>query len=109
LSMSTLVTCTKVTRPQSSVYTIFVLVRFLAFIFLLLRRPLGSTLFPYTTLFRSTGYRNGSPASTPLGCSGHGRSRITSGQRRRLRRRCSADPPPHRRWRPLRNASRSWG
>src|ERR1039457_7650051 len=32
----------------------------IAFFFLMIRRPPRSTLFPYTTLFRSLGYRQGS-------------------------------------------------
>src|SRR5258708_18349468 len=36
---------------------IAVLVRFLLFFFLMIRRPPRSTLFPYTTLFRSPGLR----------------------------------------------------
>src|SRR5260370_42539842 len=32
------------------------------FFFLMIRRPPRSTLFPYTTLFRSRGRRNGPPA-----------------------------------------------
>src|SRR5256885_11955462 len=33
------------------------------FFFLMIRRPPRSTLFPYTTLFRSEGYRLSSPAT----------------------------------------------
>src|SRR5438132_13767792 len=40
---------------------------FLFFFFLMIRRPPRSTLFPYTTLFRSPGRRGvGNPLQTPL-------------------------------------------
>src|SRR5690348_17948582 len=54
----------------------------------MLRRPPRSTLFPYTTLFRSTGL------STPA---------------RALRRRGSRGPPPSRPSRPRRSPSRPDG
>src|SRR5690606_42054602 len=45
---------------RTTVYTIF----FLFFFFLMIRRPPRSTLFPYTTLFRSYWFSNtGGPAS----------------------------------------------
>src|SRR3990170_7132992 len=40
---------------------------FLFFFFLMIRRPPRSTLFPYTTLFRSTGFRHADLRAT--GCS----------------------------------------
>src|SRR6266508_6406495 len=45
---------------------------FFLFFFLMIRRPPRSTLFPYTTLFRSPvrarrTYREGSPAAAPRG------------------------------------------
>src|SRR5438445_13512797 len=40
------------------IYVIFIL------LFLLIRRPPRSPLFPYTTLFRSGGYGGGSPTGT---------------------------------------------
>src|SRR5687768_18348487 len=41
----------------------------LSFFFLMIRRPPRSTLFPYTTLFRSrTRYRKASNASSPNNC-----------------------------------------
>src|SRR5205085_12116086 len=39
--------------PLSFIYSITSLIRFLLFFFLIIRRPPRSTLFPYTTLFRS--------------------------------------------------------
>src|SRR6266567_7700753 len=39
------------------------------FFFLMIRRPPRSTLFPYTTLFRSEGGSSGTPATaSPPGC-----------------------------------------
>src|SRR5947208_14831065 len=38
---------------------------FFVFFFLMIRRPPRSTLFPYTTLFRSSSYRLGFPRPTP--------------------------------------------
>src|SRR6266480_3655576 len=38
---------------------------FFFFFFLMIRRPPRSTLFPYTTLFRSRPLRRGSPGATP--------------------------------------------
>src|SRR5260221_7685514 len=54
---------------------------FIVFFFLMIRRPPRSTLFPYTTLFRST--RKGKPGGTYLfrkfkGNPGHGQSSATS-------------------------------
>src|SRR5690349_25040691 len=47
--------------------TSYLLLRFLhppfCFFFLMLRRPPRSTLFPYTTLFRSPGRSRGAPAA----------------------------------------------
>src|SRR5712691_12252484 len=40
----------------------FYLFLFFFFFFLMIRRPPRSTLFPYTTLFRSTGYGMGAAA-----------------------------------------------
>src|SRR3712207_9160727 len=42
------------------------------FFFLMIRRPPRSTLFPYTTLFRSVGPARGGPCRVdlPLGCGG---------------------------------------
>src|SRR5206468_12205430 len=37
------------------------------FFFLMMRRPPRSTLFPYTTLFRSVGYAKGAKTGTGLG------------------------------------------
>src|SRR2546422_10970150 len=39
--------------------------RFLFFFFLMIRRPPRSTLFPYTTLFRSRHLRPGRPGGVP--------------------------------------------
>src|SRR5690349_22142697 len=39
--------------PSISVYLLSVLLLFMLFFFLMIRRPPRSTLFPYTTLFRS--------------------------------------------------------
>src|SRR3712207_8869814 len=38
----------------------------LHFFFLMIRRPPRSTLFPYTTLFRSSGHGGGAPAFPPV-------------------------------------------
>src|SRR3712207_8224358 len=40
----------------------------MAFFFLMIRRPPRSTLFPYTTLFRSTDYLSRVLATVPDGC-----------------------------------------
>src|SRR5947208_11421160 len=45
---------------------------FLYFFFLMLRRPPSSTLFPYTTLFRSSSGRGGSQAGGRLSVRGLG-------------------------------------
>src|SRR6266511_5715728 len=58
----------------------FCTVSFLSFFFLMIRRPPRSTLFPYTTLFRSR-----------LG-SGRRRGRLRDGDLRGLRRRRCRDP-----------------
>src|SRR6266496_5695268 len=47
---------------------VFILVSCCCFFFLMIRRPPRSTLFPYTTLFRSASHWRG--ATTPAGCSG---------------------------------------
>src|SRR3712207_7294038 len=49
---------------------------FCVFFFLMIRRPPRSTLFPYTTLFRSR------RAEALLGGGGPGRGRLTAGPRR---------------------------
>src|SRR6267154_5705893 len=45
-------------------FSIFHILSFFFFFFLMIRRPPRSTLFPYTTLFRSRPLRAGSPTST---------------------------------------------
>src|SRR5207248_8587522 len=55
--------------------------RLLPFFFVMLRRPPRSTLFPYTTLFRSLWRRVGGPAPRAVG-----------GNLRRPRVRCRRDP-----------------
>src|SRR5690606_42141357 len=45
------------------------------FFFLMIRRPPRSTLFPYTTLFRSLGFSSKSPGSTRAEKSGAASSR----------------------------------
>src|SRR5947208_14028217 len=61
------------------------------FFFLLTRRPPRSTLFPYTTLFRSSGTwrrlpRRGTGAAKPTGCAiGRRASSVSSTRRMRLR------------------------
>src|SRR5687767_15675207 len=52
----------------------------------MIRRPPRSTLFPYTTLFRSKG--SGSPSSSP-------RCARSSERRGAWERRCSTSPRPH--------------
>src|SRR5256885_4950526 len=59
------------------------ILRYLFFFFLMIRRPPRSTLFPYTTLFRSTGPRDGS-RSTP--CARHMRRAIASHKDRKSTR-----------------------
>src|SRR5438552_13905866 len=41
----------------------------ISFFFLLIRRPPRSTLFPYTTLFRSSSALRRAPMNSPPGCS----------------------------------------
>src|SRR5215468_11976995 len=48
----------------------FVLFVFLFFFFLMIRRPPRSTLFPYTTLFRSPSPRVAPPGAAPTGLEG---------------------------------------
>src|SRR6266513_4383377 len=48
---------------------------FLFFFFLMIRRPPRSTLFPYTTLFRSRPWRRRSPPSCACGKPSWGRDR----------------------------------
>src|SRR3712207_7944119 len=56
-----------------------------AFFFLMIRRPPRSTLFPYTTLFRS--HRPGPAAARPdLRAVPQPRARLHAGRRHRLRR-----------------------
>src|SRR6266478_7965687 len=50
---------------------------FLVFFFLMIRRPPRSTLFPYTTLFRSSRRRS-------LACAGQSRRRAPRGRRESL-------------------------
>src|SRR2546430_13544310 len=45
-------------------YTVICVLLFLFFFFLMIRRPPRSTLFPYTTLFRS--HRNGTGTRAPI-------------------------------------------
>src|SRR5438105_6325949 len=45
--------------PRRSLYIPLFLLLYLSFFFLMIRRPPRSTLFPYTTLFRSVGHRPG--------------------------------------------------
>src|SRR2546426_12595256 len=46
---------------------LFYVILFLFFFFLMIRRPPRSTLFPYTTLFRSRAVREGTAAGLVLG------------------------------------------
>src|SRR3712207_7140843 len=64
---------------------------FLFFFFLMIRRPPRSTLFPYTTLFRST------PSSTPSRC---GRWSSTPGSTPTPRTRRPTPRPAPPGWRP---------
>src|SRR6266581_1658209 len=68
---------------ESYLPTFTALVVFLVF-FLMMRRPPRSTLFPYTTLFRSTGAIRSTPAPG-ASCTGP-RSRASSGRSDRARR-----------------------
>src|SRR5256885_13447454 len=65
---------------QPSIYSLHRSLRYLFFFFLMIRPPPRSTLFPYTTLFRSTS------ATRP--------SRLTSEHRRNPRRTATVPPPP---------------
>src|SRR3712207_7170896 len=67
------------------------------FFFLMIRRPPRSTLFPYTTLFRSRSRRAPAPRSPRAGCGGGTCTSRGSG-------RCT---PPRRRSCPPRSTSRS--
>src|SRR5438270_12476889 len=49
-----------------SFFSFFILLLFVCFFFLMIRRPPRSTLFPYTTLFRS-GERDGRRGGTLVG------------------------------------------
>src|SRR2546430_17074325 len=76
----------------------------LFFFFLMIRRPPRSTLFPYTTLFRSRDLLKGLPTGR---CEPHGRGRYPALQRRfpeELRNRledAAVRSPPALEWRPL--------
>src|SRR5438876_3180826 len=61
---------------------------FLFFFFLMIRRPPRSTLFPYTTLFRSHGLRG----SAPRAAGGAGRCRHSQFQDRKSTRLNSSHP-----------------
>src|SRR3712207_7970316 len=72
------------------------------FFFLMIRRPPRSTLFPYTTLFRSPGERRARPAANshrgrPDEPASHldGGSRVRSSLRRRLGQRCRRRSEEH--------------
>src|SRR3712207_9502723 len=52
-------------------YALHVLFYFCFFFFLMIRRPPRSTLFPYTTLFRSVGTRSAALALKGPSCSVH--------------------------------------
>src|SRR5439155_20680314 len=71
--------CPPLSRTLSSTVPV------LLFFFLLVPRPPRSTLFPYTTLFRSE-------AANPDGGAGHGAGSTEQG--RGPQRRCAATPPP---------------
>src|SRR2546425_838798 len=73
------------------------------FFFLMIRRPPRSTLFPYTTLFRSgvaarrrPRSRARGPGARRRGC--HARDRRPDGRRRRLACRGRGRARPRRRW-----------
>src|SRR2546422_1579879 len=71
----------------SIIYTFFsiicVTLRFLFFFFLMIRRPPRSTLFPYTTLFRSRGTRPSYRPSSGVASESAGRARSRKGSSRR--------------------------
>src|SRR5437773_5787087 len=48
------------------------ILKLFVFFFLIIRRPPRSTLFPYTTLFRSHGSRPRGTARRPIGAARHG-------------------------------------
>src|SRR3712207_7374899 len=66
-------------------YATHVMCSMFYFFFLMIRRPPRSTLFPYTTLFRSAGLRSARPSAS---------------DRHSVRRRCAARPR-HRRTEPI--------
>src|SRR5205809_4547686 len=57
----------------------------------MIRRPPRSTLFPYTTLFRSPAPRRGSPRATPPRLCGVPHRRIAAPARPRPRRRARSE------------------
>src|SRR6266498_4232366 len=66
-------------HPPVCSYSISAVPSFFFFFFLMIRRPPRSTLFPYTTLFRSP--RDGPPAAPPAAC----RLRAAHGDRKSTR------------------------
>src|SRR3712207_7712792 len=62
------------------------LLLFVFFFFLMIRRPPRSTLFPYTTLFRSAGRLGGRVERPRVAGGGRGRGHGRPGDRRRPRR-----------------------
>src|SRR2546427_7262366 len=68
------------------------LVSFLCFFFLMIRRPPRSTLFPYTTLFRSESLFFAEGATSSGAISGHKNSPVTPSQKKDFpRSSCSTD------------------
>src|SRR2546428_13953286 len=63
------------------------LLQFIYFFFLMIRRPPRSTLFPYTTLFRSLTQRANSASSSTIGSTGVSGTAVRSGWPRRARKR----------------------
>src|SRR2546429_5041440 len=87
------------------IFQVYVILKFLYFFFLMIRRPPRSTLFPYTTLFRSLrriatpGTRKDLRAwkctrASPTGTRGRVEEATRKTRRQRFRFRCNKRPLP---------------
>src|SRR5437868_14991745 len=77
--MILVLTCTIIWCCLATILTSLLLLCFFFFFFLMIRRPPRSTLFPYTTLFRSTRRGSRGPSSPP-GCRSASRRRRCAGR-----------------------------
>src|SRR5438034_11173214 len=66
------------------------------FFFLIIRRPPRSTLFPYTTLFRSSSPKPGRTMPIPFDSRGGGRRQRLRGARAHRLARATSERAPHR-------------